>query len=206
MKRMLKTIAQLLCTLAILPAFFVYWLQGTIAGFDKVFPGWSQGLSLIPGFAGIYLRRAFYRLAVRHCGSEVCLSFGTIFSHPGVSLGQSSYIGNYCSIGDVTIEHDVLIASHVSIMNGCHQHGTSRTDLPMREQPGHYEPITIGEDSWIGEHSTVAASIGKHCIVGAHSLVLSPIPDYSIAVGSPARVIRDRRDSSSRTSPGGNDV
>jgi acetyltransferase-like isoleucine patch superfamily enzyme len=92
----------------------------------------------------------------------------------------------------VTIEDDVLIASHVSIMNGCHQHGTERTDIALREQPGRFEPVTIGRDSWIGERATVAASVGKHCIIGANSLVLSPIPDYSIAVGSPAKVIRNR--------------
>jgi acetyltransferase-like isoleucine patch superfamily enzyme len=110
-----------------------------------------------------------------------------------VSLGRSVYIGNYCSIGDVTMEDDVLIASHVSIMNGCRQHGTERLDIPVREQTGVYEPVTIGCDSWIGERATVAANVGRHCIIGAGALVLSPVPDYSIAVGVPARVIRDRR-------------
>ena len=91
------------------------------------------------------------------------------------------------------MEDDVLIASHVSIMNGCRQHGTDRLDIPVREQAGIYEPVTIGCDSWIGERATVAANIGRHCIIGAGALVLSPVPDYSIAVGVPARVIRDRR-------------
>lgn len=201
MKRLLKTTVHCICTLLILPAFIVYWLEGKVIGFDNAFPGWSQGLSLIPGIPGINLRQAFYRLTARRCERDASIGFGTIFSHPGVSIGQTAYIGNFCSIGDVTIEQDVLIASHVSIMNGCHQHGTNRLDIPMREQIGRYEPITIGEDSWIGEHATVAASVGKHCIIGANSLVLNPIPDYSIAVGSPARVIRDRRDPQAASSP-----
>ena len=40
----------------------------------------------------------------------------------------------------------------------------------------------------------MAANVGRHCIIGAGSLVLSPVPDYCVAVGVPARVIRDRRD------------
>lgn len=195
MKAFVKSTVNGFCTLMVLPFFAIYWLQAKLIGADTVFPGWTQGFSLIPGLTGIYLRQAFYLLAAKQCGADAWIAFGTIFSHPGVSIGAKAYIGNYCSIGDVTIEDDVLIASHVSIMNGCHQHGTARVDVPMREQPGHYDPITIGQDSWIGERATVAASIGKHCIIGANSLVLTPIPDYAIAVGSPAKVIRDRRSS-----------
>ena len=103
-------------------------------------------------------------------------------------------MGSFCTIGNVTIERDVLIASHVSVMNGCRQHSIERMDVPVREQIGVYEDITIGEDSWIGERATIAANVGKHCVVGAGSLVLHDIPDYSIAVGVPAKVIRDRRD------------
>ena len=69
-----------------------------------------------------------------------------------------------------------------------------RLDIPVREQTGVYEPVSIGEDSWVGERATVAASVGKHCVVGAGSLVLSPLPDYAVAVGVPAKIIRDRRD------------
>lgn len=79
-------------------------------------------------------------------------------------------------------------------MNGCRQHDLSRLDIPVREQPGIYEPVTIGTDSWIGERAIVAASVGRHCVIGAGSLVLEPVPDYAVAVGCPAKVIRDRRD------------
>ena len=96
--------------------------------------------------------------------------------------------------GSVTIEDDVLVASGVSIMNGCRQHGISSLDQPIREQSGIYEEITIGSGTWIGEKATVAASIGKHCVVGAGSLVLKPVPDYAIVVAVPARVIGDRRE------------
>lgn len=170
-----------------------FHLHAKFCGYEKVFSGWSQLFSLLPGTAGVYLRHAFLRGAVRECGDDVCVSFGTVFSHPGVALGRTVYIGLYCSIGDVTIEEDVLIASHVSIMNGSRQHGTSRLDIPVREQPGTFEQITIGRDSWIGERAVVAADVGRHCLIGAGAVVLKPVPDFAVAVGIPARVIGDRR-------------
>ena len=204
MKRFAKKLIAGLCVTIVLPAVLLYRLQAKLVGADRAFPGWSQLFSLLPGLSGVHLRHAFLRATARHCGPDACVSFGTIFSHPGISIGRTVYVGNYCSIGDVTIEDDVLIASHVSIMNGCRQHGTERLDIPMREQTGHYAPITIGCDSWIGERATVAASVGRHCIIGAGSLVLTPVPDYCIAVGVPARIVRDRRDTLSTST--GEDV
>jgi acetyltransferase-like isoleucine patch superfamily enzyme len=52
--------------------------------------------------------------------------------------------------------------------------------------------VTIGCDSWIGDRSIVLADVGQHCVIGAGSVVPKPIPDYAIAVGNPARVIRFR--------------
>jgi len=193
MKHIAKTMVNICCGMIVLPAVLMYRLQSAVFGSDQVFPGWSQLFCLLPGKTGDYLRHAFYRKAMKCCGSETRISFGTIFSHPRVSIGRTVYLGHYCSIGEVTIEDDALIASHVSIMNGCHQHGTESLEIPLREQTGRYEPVTIGRDSWIGERATIAASVGRHCIIGAGSLVLTPVPDYCIAVGVPARVVRDRR-------------
>ena len=192
-RKLAKSGLQLACVGTMLPAIVVYRLQAIVMGRSKVFPGWSQMLSLLPGFTGVHLRNAFFRLTMNQCSAESHIGFGTIFSGADVSVGSGVYIGQYCSIGEVTIESDVLIASHVSIMNGCHQHGTKRLDVPIREQGGHHEAVTIGEDTWLGERAIVAASVGKHCIIGAGSLVLHPVPDYCIAVGVPARILRDRR-------------
>ena len=87
-------------------------------GSDRAFSGWSQLLSLMPGLIGVNLRNAFFRFTMQECSADCHIGFGTIFSHADVSIGSGVYIGNYCSIGEVTIEKDVLIASHVSIMNG----------------------------------------------------------------------------------------
>ena len=192
-RRLAKSGLQLVFVGIMLPAIIVYRLQAIVMGRSKVFAGWSQMLSSIPGITGVHLRNAFFRLTMNQCSAESHIGFGTIFSGADVSVGSGVYIGHYCSIGEVTIEKNVLIASHVSIMNGCHQHGTERLDVPIREQVGHHEAVTIGEDTWLGERAIVAASVGKHCIIGAGSLVLHPVPDYCVAVGVPARILRDRR-------------
>lgn len=100
-------------------------------------------------------------------------------------------------IGDVTIEEDVLVGSHVSIINGNRQHGIARLDIPVREQPGEFPRITIGRDTWIGDRAVVMADVGKHCVIGAGAIVTKSLDDYAIAVGNPARVIGSRKTNAS---------
>src|SRR3954452_22531201 len=122
----LKLIAEIVASLAVLPAAMLYYLGRAVAGSGRAFPGWSQLFSLIPGLTGAYLRRAFYRLVFRRCGAGAWIGVGTVFSHPGCSVGRNAYVGVFCCLGEVTLEDDVLIGSHVSIMNGSGQHGIDR--------------------------------------------------------------------------------
>ncbi len=192
MKRVLKIVCNGLAMLLTLPFWLGYRLGCLVSSPERAFPGWSQAVSLLPGLSGAYLRRAFYRIVLPRCGLDAHISFGTVFSHPTVEIGQKVYVGIGCCIGAVTLEDDVLIGSHVSIANGGSQHGIERLDIPIREQPGQWPRITIGCDSWVGDGAIVLANVGKHCVIGAGSVVTTPIPDYAIAVGVPARVIRSR--------------
>jgi len=194
-------IVDAVATLLVLPAAVLYWLASCVVGTGKAFPGWSQAMSLFPGLLGVHLRRAFYRLVLRRCDRDACIGFGTIFSHPTAQLGRSVYLGAFCCLGDVTLEDDVLVASHVSIANGGRQHGIQRLDVPVREQPGQWPRITIGRDTWIGERAVVLADVGKHCVIGAGAVVTRPIPDYGIAVGVPAKVVRYRGAGVQRRTP-----
>ncbi len=192
MKGFLKTAADGMAVIVVLPAALLCRLGCWALGADKAFPGWSQAFALFPGLSGAYLRRAFYRLVLPRCEPGCFLSFGTVFSHPTAEIGRNVYVGVYGCLGDVTLEQDVLLGSHVSVINGGAQHGIDRLDLPIREQPGAFPRVTIGRDSWIGDRSIVLADVGRHCVIGAGSVVSTPIPDYAIAVGNPARVIRFR--------------
>lgn len=192
MKRLFKVLAEAAATLLVSPAFLAYRLARLSLGPEKAFPGFSQLFSLLPGLSGSYLRRAFYRLVLPRCGPGAFLGFGVIFSHPTAEVGRDVYVGPFCCLGDVTLEDDVLLGSHVSVMNGAGQHGTARLDVPIREQPGVWPRVTVGRDSWVGDRAIVLADVGPHCVIGAGSVVTKPIPAYAIAVGSPARVIRYR--------------
>ena len=194
MKAPIKLAVDLACLLLVLPAVSVYWLCSRLLGKEIAFPGWSQAFSVFPGISGVYLRRAFYRWALPRVGKDSWIGFGTVFSHPTAYVGDRVYVGVGCMLGDVDLEDDVLIGSHVSIINGNRQHGIERLDIPVREQPGDYPRITVGADSWIGDRAIVMADVGKHAVVGAGSVVPKPVPDYAIVVGNPARVIGSRRD------------
>ncbi|MBI3408474.1 MAG: acyltransferase [Planctomycetes bacterium] len=198
MKKLIKIGCYGLALLIVLPFWLCFQLGSLMIGRQKAFSGWSQFFSLFPGLPGVYLRWAFYRLVLPRCGLDACIGFGTIFSHSTAAVGRSVYVGAFCCLGDVTLADDVLIGSHVSIANGGGQHGTDRLDIPMREQKGTWPPIAIGRDTWIGDRAVVLADVGEHCVIGAGSVVAKPIPDYAVAVGSPARILRYRNESSPR--------
>lgn len=193
MKSILKSIISRLALVVVSPALLLYWAACVAFGADRAFSGWSQAMALLPGLSGSYLRRAFYGRTVKALGRGGTISFGTVFSGSRVEIGNNVYFGVYCVVGEVTVESDVMIASGASVTNGRYQHGVERADVSIREQEGEWPRIRIGRGTWIGERSVVMADVGRHCVIGAGSVVTRPIPDYSVAVGVPARVIRDRQ-------------
>lgn len=199
MRRFCKGFARSAAVALALPLYFGFLLAAVAIGRTRAFPGWSHLLSLIPGLIGQYVRWAFYWLVLPQCDADACISFGTVLSHPTARIGRKAYVGVYCVLGDVTLEDDVLVGSRVSIINGNTQHGTSRLDVPIREQPGEWPHITIGRDTWIGDGAIVMAEVGRHCVIGAGSIVTKPVPDYAVAVGSPAKVVRYRNRAESGT-------
>lgn len=102
-------------------------------------------------------------------------------------------IGHFAHIiakHSVTIEKDVLIADKVFISDCTHGYEDINTPV-IKQDIKLLAPVVIGEGSWLGENVCVCgASIGKHCVIGANSVVTTDIPDYCVAVGSPARVVK----------------
>ena len=66
------------------------------------------------------------------------------------------------------------------------------SSVPIKEQGmRQISNVVIGEGTWIGENvSILGCSIGKQCVIGAGSIVTKDIPDYCVAVGNPAKVIK----------------
>jgi len=71
-------------------------------------------------------------------------------------------------------------------------HGYEDISIPPRDQPIiQKRDVTIGDDTWLGERvAVIGAHIGKHCVIGANSVVTHDIPNYCVAVGAPAKIIK----------------
>jgi acetyltransferase-like isoleucine patch superfamily enzyme len=108
-----------------------------------------------------------------------------------VVIGDRTRIGlGSVLIGPVTIGNDVRLAQNV-VMSGLN-HSYQDVNLPISRQPVTTKPISIMDETWIGANVFVAAgvTVGKHCVVAGGSVVTKDIPDYSVAAGNPARIIR----------------
>jgi acetyltransferase-like isoleucine patch superfamily enzyme len=108
-----------------------------------------------------------------------------------VKIGNHSFLGAMnVIIGPITIGDHIMTAQNV-VMSGLN-HGISDVSIAFRYQPCTTAEIVIGEGCWIGANSVITAgvNIGRYCVIGAGSVVTRNVPDYSIAVGNPAKVIK----------------
>ena len=116
-----------------------------------------------------------------------------------IEIGENVEINDEVHIGatqKIIIEDNVLIASKVYISD--HNHGSYKgdeQDSPMsipKERKIHSSPIRIEKNVWIGELCCIlqGVTIGEGSIIGAMSVVTKDIPPYTIAVGSPAKLIK----------------
>ncbi len=112
---------------------------------------------------------------------------------PSLVVQEGATIGRFAhlvAIKDVYIGENVLIADKVYISDNLHSFEDVESSI-IEQEIFFKGSVRIGENSWIGENvSIIGVKIGKHCVIGANSLVNSDIPDYSIAVGSPAKVVK----------------
>ncbi len=179
------------CTITF-PIYASYRLLSLIENKDALIAGYSQLLSLFPGKFGNYMRKSALRFMITRCDNSCHISFGVLFSQQDTEIESGVYIGPQCNIGKCKIEKNCLLGSGVHIMSGKGQHYFHDLDTPIRDQGGHFEKVTIGEDSWIGNGALVMANVGKKCIIGAGAVVTDDIADYSIVGGNPAKLIKMR--------------
>lgn len=123
-------------------------------------------------------RRVFFETygnATIEIGEHVTINDGcVIVAYEGVHIGNHAMVGEYTSIRDAN-------------------HGMRR-DVYVHDQPHEATAVHIGEGAWVARGVLVGrgATVGAGAVIGANSVVTKAVPDNAIAVGAPARVVRQR--------------
>jgi acetyltransferase-like isoleucine patch superfamily enzyme len=129
----------------------------------------------------------------------------------GVFLGRNTILS--CKNGDIVLDEEanvgfnvevfsaatvrvgrkVLVAAYTYLVGGDHLY--DRVDVPVLEQGRTARGIEVGDNVWLGAHVVVAdgVRIGRDAVIGAGAVVTTDIPEFHIAAGVPARIVRDRR-------------
>lgn len=162
------------------------------------FGAFGRGSAICFPVTALYGERYIRLGAQTILGPHATLSAGVSPDHvldreTVISIGDRCLIGRGSGIvahESVEIGDDVFTGHHVYVTDA--NHGYEDVGLPIGRQFAAPKPVSIGAGSWIGHGSIVlpGARIGTHVVVGAGSVVTGEIPDYSVAVGSPARVVR----------------
>lgn len=149
-----------------------------------IFPPYTiQGGENITVGNNTTIRNYGWLMALPLTGSDSCT----------LRIGNRVRIAFFCHI---IATRKIIIGNNVNIANSVYLsdniHGYEDINIPPRDQPIiQKRDVIIGDDTWIGERVVVlGASVGKHCVIGAHSVVTHDIPDYCVAVGIPARIVK----------------
>jgi acetyltransferase-like isoleucine patch superfamily enzyme len=128
----------------------------------------------------------------------VFLGRNTILSckNGNIVLDEDANIGfnvEVFSAADVRIGRKVLVAAYTYLVGGDHLY--DRVDIAVLDQGRTARGIDVGDNVWLGAHVVVAdgVRIGRDAVIGAGAVVTSDVPEFHVAAGVPARVIRDRR-------------
>lgn len=162
------------------------------------FAAFGEGSWLCFPPAALYGEQAIRIGAYTVVGPYVSLSAGMVpgqelISDAIVTIGDRCVIGRHSSLVghfEIVIDDDVFFGPNVYVTD--QNHGVADRELPIGRQLEPEQPVRIGKGSWLGANAVVlpGVTIGCHVAVGAGAVVTRDLPDYSVAVGSPARVIR----------------
>lgn len=158
--------------------------------FKKIGPGTALFSSLrIEGAENIIIGKKVnvasycWLAALPLTGEKSCsLEFGD-----GCSIGHFNHI---YATKKVKIGNNVLTADRVYISDNSHCY--DNINIPIIFQKiNQLSEVEIGDGTWLGENSCIiGVKIGKNCVIGCNSVVTKNVPDYCIAVGSPAKIIK----------------
>ena len=164
---------------------------------------------LISGAFSNFGKRTVLMTPIRLSGEERIAIGNGVFVGPGswlqtlpdggdqavaISIGDRTSIAGSCVISavrGVVIEEDVLFARNVYVSD--HIHKYEDRDKPILDQGvDKIAPVLIQRGAWLGQNVVICpgVTIGRGAVVGANSVVNRDVPDYSLAVGAPARLVK----------------
>jgi len=134
-------------------------------------------------------------------GDNVYIGRNTILSckEGSIAVGDYANISANCSLlseTEISLGRYCFLAGHCYLVAGGN-HSFDDVSRPIMFQPSVSKGgIRVGDDVWLGAGVIVldGATIGQGTVVGAGAVVTESLPEFSVAVGSPARVVRDRRE------------
>lgn len=183
----LKTAVHLCALVLVSPLALPAMVEGRVSRSQLCYDCAAQLLALFPGYAGVLLRAAFYRLVLRSCHREVHVGFGSVIVRRSAVLHRFASMGCYCVIGDAEIGEAAMIGSRVSIPSGRRQHFSETGTTTAQSR---FETVHIGARTWVGDGAIILADVAADSIVGAGAVVVKPVPEPALVVGNPARVVR----------------
>jgi acetyltransferase-like isoleucine patch superfamily enzyme len=154
----------------------------------------TEGFVFLGRNVELYARRGYGRLVLGRWvhigqGNAIRCHEGTLRIGDKCVFGKDNTVNCYL---DVEFGAATLVADWVYVCDFDHVFGD--VTVPIKDQGIAKSPVRIGPDVWIGAKASVlrGVTIGRGCVVAAHALVNRDLPPFSVAVGVPARVVRDR--------------
>jgi acetyltransferase-like isoleucine patch superfamily enzyme len=155
----------------------------------------TEGFVFLGKGVELYARKGFGRLVIGrwvHIGSGNAIRCheGTLRIGDKCVFGKDNTVNGYL---DIEFGAATIVADWVYICD--FDHVFSDITIPIKDQGIVKSPVRIGPDVWVGTKATVlrGVTVGRGSVLAAHCLVNADIPEYAVAVGVPARAIRDRR-------------
>lgn len=123
------------------------------------------------------------------------IAFNNPIPGPMILIGEGTNIGRRSTISaanKISIGKYVLFAPNVFIADTHHEYKRLGTPIIYQGITTHDDQIIIGDETWIGINAVIMGNVkvGKHCVIGANAVVNKDIPDYCVAVGNPAMIIK----------------
>lgn len=140
-----------------------------------------------------------------YVGAGSCLQTLGAADEPALFIGHGTSIAGTAVISaaqSVRLGERVLLARNVYIAD--HQHAFGDLGRAVLDQGIEcVAAVTIGDGAWLGQNVVVGpgVSIGRGAVVGANSVVLDDVPEHAVAVGAPARVVRQFGDAPAGDAP-----